>query len=342
MNRTLKRPMFRMGGSTGTGITSGLDRPGYREGTTVRGQFFPYGPGDRVAKGALDMINAFPNRMNAGKQPTMAQGSTMLPQIGLNQNRTPSIKRLSTEERMREALGERDKGQELSKFLINFGLNLASATPRGGLLATAAEAAKGPAGELFSEDEEREELERQIKLAAVQSDIGQEQAVELQMLKNLTEDDRIQVQKEAKLASENPESEFFGKYNEALAAFERKKIYGVQPEPGERRQELIENQVSLIQQQASAYGGLSNQDAIGRATFNVDFEKILKDNPDVLSRGSFDFTTPESAFYSEGRTTGYREGLTYYDPINRRYLRKDLQSEPVEGVPQGFVLLEVK
>ncbi len=27
MNRTLKRPMFRIGGSTGTGITSGLDQP---------------------------------------------------------------------------------------------------------------------------------------------------------------------------------------------------------------------------------------------------------------------------------------------------------------------------
>ena len=27
MNRVLKRPMFRMGGSSGTGITSGLDKP---------------------------------------------------------------------------------------------------------------------------------------------------------------------------------------------------------------------------------------------------------------------------------------------------------------------------
>ena len=27
MNRTLRRPMFRMGGSTGEGITSGLDMP---------------------------------------------------------------------------------------------------------------------------------------------------------------------------------------------------------------------------------------------------------------------------------------------------------------------------
>jgi hypothetical protein len=33
MNRTLKRPMFRIGGSAGTGITSGLDRPRYAEGT---------------------------------------------------------------------------------------------------------------------------------------------------------------------------------------------------------------------------------------------------------------------------------------------------------------------
>ena len=29
MNRILKRPMFRIGGSAGTGITSGLDRPRY-------------------------------------------------------------------------------------------------------------------------------------------------------------------------------------------------------------------------------------------------------------------------------------------------------------------------
>ena len=36
MSRTLKRPMFRMGGSTGTGITSGLDRPGYKDAGTVQ------------------------------------------------------------------------------------------------------------------------------------------------------------------------------------------------------------------------------------------------------------------------------------------------------------------
>jgi hypothetical protein len=41
MNRTLKRPMFRMGGSTGAGITSGLDAPRqqYDEGNRVRKLF---------------------------------------------------------------------------------------------------------------------------------------------------------------------------------------------------------------------------------------------------------------------------------------------------------------
>jgi len=33
MNRVLRRPMFRIGGSAGTGITSGLNRKGYKDGT---------------------------------------------------------------------------------------------------------------------------------------------------------------------------------------------------------------------------------------------------------------------------------------------------------------------
>jgi len=48
MNRVLKRPMFRIGGSAGTGITSGLDKPqkmanggrtGYQQGSTPNFQF---------------------------------------------------------------------------------------------------------------------------------------------------------------------------------------------------------------------------------------------------------------------------------------------------------------
>jgi len=40
MNRTLRRPMFRIGGSAGTGITSGLDRKPFKQGTDPQDRTF--------------------------------------------------------------------------------------------------------------------------------------------------------------------------------------------------------------------------------------------------------------------------------------------------------------
>ena len=62
MNRVLKRPMFKMGGSTGTGITSGLDQPqkmanggrtGYMNGTN------PYAMGSFQATGLPGFLTQF-------------------------------------------------------------------------------------------------------------------------------------------------------------------------------------------------------------------------------------------------------------------------------------------
>ena len=328
MNRTLKRPMFRMGGSTGTGITSGLDRPGYRMGTTVGGKFFPYGEGDKVSAGALDVINAFPGRMNAMKQPTVNDdGSTRLPQIGMNQNKTPSIKKLSTEERLMEALGKRDKGQDISKFLINFGLNLASATPRGGLIATAAEAAKGPSGDLFDAIDAEKDLERQIKLSAAQTDIAQEGAVELQMLKNLDEDTRSALMKKAQ---EGVDAGYYDDVNEGIRRLLTKDEFGVQMMPGEQRQ----NEIATISDNLQKTQRISPIEADRQAEFYVDYNRIEKANPDV----NFDIQNP---FWDPSRTS-YQEGVVYYDPVGRKYFRRDSGAEASEGVPQGFVEVEIK
>lgn len=76
----------------------------------------------------------------------------------------------------------------LPGFLTSFGLNLATQSPRGNIFATAAEAAKDPFDTFqqakFAEAKEEREFEREK---------------ELQMLKNLDEDDRIQIQKEAQV-----------------------------------------------------------------------------------------------------------------------------------------------
>jgi hypothetical protein len=81
MNRTLKRPMFRMGGSTGTGITSGLDQPRkqYAQGTnpyaSQMGRFAPgTGPGLATSFG-LNLLsqtptgNIFQTAATAAKEP---------------------------------------------------------------------------------------------------------------------------------------------------------------------------------------------------------------------------------------------------------------------------------
>ncbi len=91
MNRTLKRPMFRMGGSANEGITSGLDTPkrGLVDGPGKYSQSLPYNMADLVTQSRQQAMDP---DVRAAYQPYF----------------------------------ERPEGEGLSRFLINFGLNLAS------------------------------------------------------------------------------------------------------------------------------------------------------------------------------------------------------------------------
>ena len=64
MNRTLKRPMFRIGGSAGTGITSGLDRPRkqYNQGSNPynMGNFAPGTGAGFLTQFGLDLVSRPP------------------------------------------------------------------------------------------------------------------------------------------------------------------------------------------------------------------------------------------------------------------------------------------
>jgi hypothetical protein len=148
MNRTLKRPMFRMGGSIGTGITSGLDKP--------RKQF---------SEGTNNPLLQYP--------------TDYFPELGVKKQETnaPSITidkpSMSAGEQLMKAFADRDTKPDLSQFLINFGLNLASATPRGNIIATAAEAAKKPASTLFEQKAADKAFDRELNLAATKMDINE-------------------------------------------------------------------------------------------------------------------------------------------------------------------------
>ena len=151
MNRTLKRPMFRMSGSTGTGITSGLDKP--------RQQYNKAGLVDNNP--LLQYPTDYFPELGVKKQETNA------PSITINE---PSM---SAGEQLMKAFADRDTKPDLSQFLINFGLNLASATPRGNIIATAAEAAKKPASTLFEQKAAEKAFDRELNLAATKMDINE-------------------------------------------------------------------------------------------------------------------------------------------------------------------------
>ena len=118
MNRTLKRPMFRIGGSSGTGITSGLDKP-------------------RMASADMDIkIKQLTEAYDSYRK----QGGTLS---------FEEFSRLYAEENFNSGgrVGYQTGGFSatgLPGFLTQFGLNLLSTPPQGGLLSTAALAARDP------------------------------------------------------------------------------------------------------------------------------------------------------------------------------------------------------
>ena len=149
MNRVLRRPMFKMGGSAGTGITSGLDKPrqNYQK------------------AGSVNPLQQYP--------------TDFFPPLGTREIKpdTPSITmdddKLTAGQELLKAFKDRNTRPDLSQFLINFGLNLASATPRGNIFATAAEAAKKPAGTLFQEQAAEKAFDKELTLAATKMDINE-------------------------------------------------------------------------------------------------------------------------------------------------------------------------
>ena len=273
MNRILKRPMFRMGGSSGTGITSGLDRPGYAIGS-----------------------NPFSNPREMG----MAMSRSAIPQLLSSQDRmTPSIKTKSTRERLMDAVGQRDRGRDFSRFLIQGGLNLLSATPRGGVLATAAEAFKEPTAGLFASEDEQADLERQVALAAEQSDIGQEQAIELQTLKNLDEDERSAIMKQAE---EGFEAGLYTSVDEGIRRLLQTKEFGVADRPGEQREKNIQKNFDIGMNEPGI--GLNDAPTVRRkAIFITDQPKIEKDNEGI--------TFGVNPLVESGNT--YEPGKVYYN-----------------------------
>ena len=128
MNRVLKRPMFRIGGSAGTGITSGLDQPRkqYANGTD------PY---DTFEKKIKELNDAFERYRKMGgtlsydefKKRFAEENFNTGGRVGYSQGTTPNFQFAG-----------------MPGFLTSLGLNLLATPPQGNIFQTTAIAAKEP------------------------------------------------------------------------------------------------------------------------------------------------------------------------------------------------------
>ena len=166
-SRTLRRPMFRMGGSA-EGITSGLDTP-------KRG--LVDGPGGYAGKTLEEMgvpknfiiaHSHLPDReIQRAWQKKQRQWDELENKetidIATKGGETDitmedQLKFLPTKAEMEAARKyypqyTRPEGEGLSRFLTSFGLDLMSRPPQGGFLATAAAAAKKPLEQLYKDQD---------------------------------------------------------------------------------------------------------------------------------------------------------------------------------------------
>jgi hypothetical protein len=126
MNRILRRPMFRIGGSAGTGITSGLDQP------------------QKMASAGMDMklkklTEAFMLYKQQGGTLSFEEFSELYAKENFNSGGRVGYK-TGTMPTL-QATG-------LPGFLTSFGLNMLATPPRGNIFQTAATAARDPFAQL--------------------------------------------------------------------------------------------------------------------------------------------------------------------------------------------------
>jgi hypothetical protein len=136
--------MFRIGGSAGSGITSGLDAPrqNYKKAGSVN-QFELNRPTSQSEEYKSPLGLKF-TEMDLSKM--QSAGDTA---VGGGTSLEDAIAVARAKAKEMTPSDEMTTGQFSSRFLIPFGLDLASRPPEGGLLATAARAAKGPLENLY-------------------------------------------------------------------------------------------------------------------------------------------------------------------------------------------------
>jgi len=284
--------MFRIGGSAGTGITSGLDTP-------KRG--LVDGPGKYSQDDLED--RAF--------KPNIEQAL--------------EAAKLAKDPRVRNVLFPRAGGLRpgtLPGFLTSFGLNLASATPTGtgfgGLAATAAKAAQTPfqtfQAAKLTEAEDRGKFARDLFTSDIQSQFDLEE----QRLKNLKSNEVEYAKKQA--------ADAIGQIYQTDINDIQSKINALDPDADVEQIDELNKQIAQLKEKSKAdqksiyLGSDTDQEyqrelilkLVGAGEVLEDILKYFPNAVDIMGPG---FVFPEREEGKTGGRIGYRDGTPMMESI---------------------------
>ena len=233
MNRTLRRPMFRMGG-TAEGITSGLaPRQGYNTGLSVKPIDFPGTQAEWEAQQKMlkkKKIGPYSEFSLAKKNKQAIVPGNTGSTIGDGTDTKSIIDRATERKSILDAVYPRTPRRDTSfnDFLINMGLDLVSRPKGGNIVQQVATSAKGP----FEKFQEAKQLEDAYSM----KETSEDRALLAKMLEGMDDDKLSALMKDVKAGVDAGE---FPDEATGIKLLLQKKIYGVLDAPGEADQRRI-------------------------------------------------------------------------------------------------------
>jgi len=180
------------------------------------------------------------------------------------------VKQLQSQKSIIDTLAPRTPRRDTSKqdFLVQFGLDLASRTPQGNILSTAAASAKDP----FAKFQQAKQIEDAFKAKETTED----RALIADLIKGMDDDKLSALMKDVRAGVE---SGLFANEAEGINQLLKKKIYGVQDMPGEAENKRIRELELMISRDQEVPAGMINSVAqhIYKIETNAYPEDIQKD-----------------------------------------------------------------
>ena len=157
------------------------------------------------------------------------------------------VEKLKTQKSIIDALAPRTPRPQpsIAQGMIDWGLNMASATPSGSILNIAADAAKGPV--------EKYQQAKQLETAYGQKETSEDRALIASLIKGMDEDKLSALMKDVKAGVE---SGLFKDEKEGIKLLLEKKIYGVQDMPGEAKADRIRELELMISRDQEVPAGM--------------------------------------------------------------------------------------